>query len=210
MRREYNDQGRTLVGTFTDPLDAYYYWTESTSSHHAACPRRQILPPLLRQIVKEMRNYNAPGWLRAAADLDGYGPDAQQKIATHISDTISRFADDGEFHSFTIGGTDDSGRWVFIFAAGRNTTANRDHLEQYLTAKKHQQRADRAFGALLDSDGSLLMSAWLSHTPTADPEMDALARAMRLVPPDRAPSVIPPTLKAHHKRNKEKGRRRRR
>lgn len=204
MRREYNDQGRTLVGTFTDPLDAYYYSKEGTSSRSAGCPRRQDLPSPLRQIVDDMRSHDAPGWFRVGADIDSYAPEAQKKIATAIEHTLARHSQDGGFHTFTAGGTDDSGCWVFIFAVGQDTVSNRDHLERYLTAKNHQQRADRALGVLMDSSGSLLMTAWLSYPPSTDPGLDALARAMRLVPPHRAPNVAPPQAKASKKVKKRR------
>lgn len=45
QRRAYADQGRTLVGTFTDPLDAHYYYEDGTSSRPADCPRRAPMEP---------------------------------------------------------------------------------------------------------------------------------------------------------------------
>lgn len=196
MRREYRGQGRTQVGTLTDTLDAHYYWLEGTSSQTAECPRRNDPPPALLRLLDAMRDNNAPGWWRVAADLDGYSTRAQDDMCANITHTLARTAADGGFHTFTTGGTDDTGRWIYIFAAGPNTPGNRDHLQQYLTAKKHQDHADRALAVLMSSEGSPQMTLWLAHPPERDPDLDALARAMRLVPPDRAPSAIPPKARA--------------
>ena len=208
MRREYRDQGRTLVGTFTDPLDAYYYWTEGTSSQLADCPRRKELPSPLSQILDVMREQGSPGWLRAAADFDGYDPSTQEKLCANIFEVLAQHRRDGGFHTLATGGLDDSGRWVSIFAVAESIHAGREHLEQYLLAKKHNERADRLLGVLMSPGGGVLMTRWLSYPPSDDPKLDALARAMRLVPPDRAPRVLPAKTKpARSTKRKKKSRR---
>ncbi len=194
-RRQYADQGRTLVGTFTDSLDAHSYYEDGTSSQPADCPRREEMEPALQTLADSMSSDSAPGWLRAAADLDGYSAQAQRGIAENIIHTLGKSTRDGDFHTFTTGGMDDTGRWIFIFAAGPDTAANREHLRQYLRTKKHQDHADRGLAAFLEPDGKPRLTMWLAHQPEDDPELDALARAMRLIPPDRAPSAIPPKVK---------------
>lgn len=211
MRREYAEQGRTIVGTFTDPLDSHYYWLEGTSSRSVDCPRRGDPPDVLLRLVDTMRENNAPGWWRAGADLDGYSAKAQEQMAENITQMLALTNDDGQFHTFTTGGTDDTGRWILIFASGPVTPENCGHLEQYLAAKKHQDHADRALGALMNPDGSPNVTLWLAHPPEDDPALDALARAMRLIPADRAPSAIPPKAKARSRsKSKRRGARRRR
>ncbi|KJK11769.1 hypothetical protein UB45_10970 [Terrabacter sp. 28] len=196
MRKNYSQQGRTQVGTFTDPLDAHYYWLDGSSSQEAICPRRGDPPPLLHGLIDTMRRKAAPGWWRVGADLDGYSTRAQQQMAANIKDAIESSRRDGKFHTFTTGGTDDSGRWIYIFATGPDTRESRDHLQQYLAAKKHQEHADRALAAHLNADGSPRLTLWLAHPPENDSELDRLARRMRLIPPDRAPDSIPPKAKA--------------
>jgi hypothetical protein len=39
------------------------------------------------------------------------------------------------------------------------------------------------------------LTIWLAHPPEDDLELDALARAMRLISPDRAPNALPPKAK---------------
>lgn len=205
MRKEYRDQGRTIVGTMTDPLDAHYYYLDGSSSEPAECPRRAARPECLRKVTEAMANVGAPGWWRVGSDLDGYSTASQNQMAANIEATLASSRADGGFHTFTTGGTDDTGRWIYIFATGPDTSDNREHLEQYLRAKKHQDHADRALGVHLSESGSPGRTLWLAHPPEDDPELDALARAMRLIPPDRAPTAIPP--KAKPKRRRKRNRR---
>lgn len=205
QRRGYTQQGQTVVGTFTDPLDAYYYFEDGTSSRSADCPRREPMVPLLQIIFDSMAARSSPGWLRAAADADGYSSEAQTAIVRNIEATLSASAHDGSFHTFATGDFDDTGRWMYIFAGGADTATNRERLRQYLRAKKHQVRADRALGVLLAPDGQPRLTMWLAYKPTDDPELDALVESMRLIPPDRARSAPPPRVK-----KRARGRRKRR
>ena len=204
-RREYAEQGRTLVGTFTDPLDAYFYWTEGTSSEPAECPHRAPMPSILQSLVDDLRAAHAPGWLRMASDLDGFSATAQKDLAKRIDQLVAMTTRDAGFHTCAIGGGDDTGRWVMILATGPNSEPTRQHLELYLRAKKHSERADRAFGVLLDQGGKTVASTWLAHEHSEDPELDALVGQMRLQPPGVS-TVRPPTPRKPKARTRKKRR----
>jgi hypothetical protein len=208
-KKSYAEQGRTIVGTFTDDLDAWYYWREGSSSRSADPPRRDMAPDL-RQLTQRLREGQEPGWLRMSADLDGLSSKAQEDLADTISTIRRRTARDGGFHTCGLEGADDSGRWLLVAATGPDTPRTREHLHAYLTAKKHHDRADRAMAILLDADGDPRMTFWLSHPLRPDPELDHLARAMGLPPADRAPRVLPPKAKRPQKRRPTKKRRPRR
>lgn len=209
MRSEYASQGRTLVGTLTDPLDAYYYWKSGLSSEPAQLPARCAMPLEITRIVDAMRLSGSSGWLRAASDLDGYSRLAQDKIAASIREIERQTRNDLRFHSVASGGVDESGSWIFIFATSPSTPENLQSLEEYLVVKKHQMQADRALGVLLSASGRPEVSIWLSHPPTADPELDKLVKIMRLVPADRAPRVVPPHVRKPRRRKAAKKRRKR-
>lgn len=204
-RRRYEEQGRVVVGTFTDRLDAWYYWREGSSSRPIDNPTRHTQPEIA-QITDHLKLADAPGWWRTAADINSYGPAALKAIAGHIREANSRTKQDGKFHSYTMGGGDDTGRWVLIFGTGHDTPRTREHLDKYLAAKKHSEWADRALAVLLNRAGAPVYSRWLSYPRQDDPELDRLARTMRLVPPDRAPRAIPPSAKQQAKRKRKKKR----
>lgn len=205
IRREYAEQGRTIVGTFTDPLDAYFYWAEGISSQPAECPHRAAMPARLQRLVDTMREVHAPGWLRLASDLDGYAAQAQDDIAQYIEQGIAMTERDHQMHTYAIRGCDDTGRWIHIFATGSNSDSNRQRLQQYLRAKKHQERADRAFGVLLNQRGEPMVTLWLAHEPEEDRELTELARQMQLRPPGF--SSVPATVKRRRKSSRRRRRR---
>lgn len=193
-RRRYAEQGRTVVGTFTDDLDAWYYGQEGSSSRTAPRPRR-TMDPQLRMLSDGLRDAEAPGWWRIGADLDDLAEQAQHRLAEAMRLTISRAQADGRFHSSATGGRGDTGGWLLIVAAADDTPDTRTHLRDYLAAKKHQDGAERALGVLLNHDGSPRLTLWYDHPPEPDPELDRLAGEMRLVPPDRMPRVLPPHVR---------------
>lgn len=78
---------------------------------------------------------------------------------------------------------------------GPDTPANREQLDLYVRAKKHLEHANRPLGAFLNTHGTPRLTIWLAHPPEDDLELDALARAMRLISPDRAPNALPPKAK---------------
>ncbi|QCB95036.1 hypothetical protein [Cellulomonas shaoxiangyii] len=209
-RRTYANQGRTVVGTFTDPLDAWFYYREGSSSALVGRPMRDG-NEFVRTIIDQMTEQGAPGWWRSGADLDGYSAHAQEDLSKYVLGMLSMSARDGQFHTYATGGTDDSGRWLFIFASGPDTAENREHLSLYLRAKKHQERADRAMAFFLRRDGKPRLTVWMPDPPLPDSALDQLAREMKLVPPDRTPRAVPPHAKpgAQPARRKRSKRRRR-
>ena len=207
-RRTYAEQGRTVVGTFTDPLDAWFYHREGNSSAPAGRPTRDS-NEFVRGLIDQMTANAAPGWWRTSADLGGYSARAQQVLSDNAVGALRLSARDGQFHTYTTGGTNDQGRWLFIFATGPDTPKNRAHLSLYLRAKKHQEQADRAMAFFLRPDGKPGLTLWMPDRPSADPELDRLAREMRLVPPDRTPRVVPPHAKPGAARRARSKRRKR-
>ncbi len=204
-RREYAAQGRTLIGTFTDSLDAFFYWTEGTSSEPAECPHRAPMPSILQNLVDDLRAAHAPGWLRMAGDLDCLSAVAQKDVVRRVAQLLAMTRRDAGSHTCAIGGCDDTGRWVMILATGPNSEPTRQHLELYLRAKKHSERADRAFGVLLDQGGKPVASTWLAHEHSEDPELDALVHQMHLQPPGVS-TVRPPTRREPKARRRKKRR----
>lgn len=158
-RRRYADQGRTDVGTFTDDLDAWCYAQEGSSSRAAPRPRRSM-NPLLQVFSDRLREAEAPGWWRTGSDLDGLADQAQHRLADGMRLTIPRARANGQFHTFTTSGSGDTGGWLLILAVADDTPESRNHLRDYLIAKKPQDSADRALGAMVNPDGSPWLTLW--------------------------------------------------
>ena len=202
-RRRYNEQGRVMVGTFTDELDAWFYSNEGSSSAVAQRPLR-LVEPAFERVTQHLKAIEAPGWWRFAADINAFSAQRLHVLAGNLLEAHERTRVDGRLHMVTISGTDDDGRGVYVFATGPNTKAIRDRLETYLAAKKHQEWGDRAMAVLLDADGIPVWSLWSAHPRVENPHLDALARQMRLIPPDRAPRAIPPSAKKRARNSRKK------
>ena len=203
-RKEYWNQGATIIHTLTDPLDAYMYWKQGIRDAPAPRPDRKDLPGALRDVAVTMSDQGIGGWLRAAADMDGYSSETLRAILQCINTAITMHSQDGQFHTASFGGMDDTGRWVMIFAAGFENESSRIRMRSYLAAKKHSDGSDRALGVLFDRSRIPVTVAWLEGTVTDDSGLDALARKMGLVPPDRAPRCVPPKPKKRSKRSKRR------
>lgn len=192
-----------MVGTFTDELDAWFYSTEGSSSAVAQRPLR-LVEPAFERITQHLKAIEAPGWWRFAADINAFSAQRLHVLAGNLFEAHERTRVDGRLHMVTISGTDDDGRGVYAFATGPDTKAIRDRLETYVSVKKHQEWADRAMAVLLDAGGIPIWGLWSAHPRVDDPDLDALARRMRLVPPDRAPRAIPPSAKKRARNSRKK------
>lgn len=208
-RRRYEEQGRVLVGTFTDELDAWLYFKEGSSSAVAQRPLR-LLEPMFERITQHLKGIEAPGWWRFAADINAFSTQRLHVLAGNLLAAHERTRADDRLHMVTISGTDDDGRGVYVFATGPNTKRVRERLQNYLSVKKHQEWADRAMVVLLNTHGIPVWSLWLSHPRVDDPYLDAQARQMRLIPPERAPRAIPPSIKKQRPQRQNRKRRKRR
>jgi len=81
-------------------------------------------------------------------------------------------------------------------------------LHTYMSAKKHQVKADRAFGLLFDEHANLGHVICMNAPHTDDPELDALAEEVQLQPvgddacPPTPPSARRPTRRLRGSRKK--------
>lgn len=92
-------------------------------------------------------------------------------------------------------------RHASTYAIGPNSDVGRYNLQQCVRAKKHQERADRTLGVLLDQRGEPMIAMWLAHEPDEDPGLDELARQMRLRLPGFS-SLRPPAAKRRKSRKR--------
>ena len=67
-KKHLRDARPTLVGTHTDPLDAWVYGTEGTRPFETSKPTFNT-HPAAAQIVDFLATDRKPGWFRFGADL---------------------------------------------------------------------------------------------------------------------------------------------
>lgn len=209
--RAYEEQGTTVILTLTDPLDAYVYSRQIGKPNGAARPERPPLLPPLDALASVLQRSGAGAGLRACSDLDQLSAEAQAALAKNIKYMQELHRQDRELHTLTQVTQDDKGRFLNVFAISATPEKARGELLTYAEARKHVSDADRALVVLLDSGHHPHLVAWMEGEEHEDLQLDALARAMRLLPDDRAPRAVPPRARTTGKparRPKKKPKRR--
>ncbi len=208
------DARPTIIGTHTDPLDAWMYWIEGTSPHEADKPVLNTYPAA-EEIVDFLADAPKPGWLRFGADLLGLAGAAQKRLVASLRDIANQTRVDGQRH--TLGFTY-AGLWghPMFFAATQPRDQTRgealEMLRTYMAAKKHQLRADRSLGLLLDHRRQIVGTVYMNDAPEDDPDLDSLGDAIGLMSIEESHRPTPPSARraTHQLRGqRKKGRRRR-
>ncbi len=194
-RRQHQQDARpTIVGTHTDPLDAWMYWTEGTSPYEVAKPEFNM-HPAAREIVDFLADGRKPGWLRFGADLLGLAGTAQKQMGGSLRELASKTRADGRWHSIACGY---AGPWGYpvLFAGSVPGGCTRgeaiDRLRMYMAAKKHQMRSDRSMGLLLDQHRQIVATIYMNDAAGDDPDLDELGRALCLRPAGEGYRPVPP------------------
>jgi hypothetical protein len=172
----------TLVGTFTDPLDAWMYWVEGSSPHEVTKPVFDV-DRELADLVDFLSDGLKPGWLRIGADLLGLNGRAQRKMMADIRRLADRTRADSRPHSLTMGFAGIGGFMTFFvwtLPAGADRELEADRLYTYMLTKRHQVRSDRTLGLLVSHQGRIEMTMYMNDLPGDDDDLDALGAAIGL------------------------------
>jgi hypothetical protein len=183
LRRRHDlDSRPTLVGTLTDPLDAWVYRIEGTNPFDAPKPCLNS-DAGIAEIVDFLADGKKPGWLRFGADLLGLSGQAQVQLRRCIRDMVRLTKSDGCYHEVVQGF---AGTWGYpTFFAGSvpnsySLDAAKDRLRIYIIAKKHQLQSDRSLGLLLNEHRKIVFVSYANNNPSADSELDELGEATGL------------------------------
>lgn len=193
-RRRRADEHPVHLLSLTDPLDAWYAYQLQIGP---PVPRPEFnANPDLVVLVDQLSKAGRPGWLAIGALLlEGSEKTAAQYVAA--TDQVSRqVRRDGHHHTVCyIGGASRLGSHALIWGSfPTSTTAAqaRQHLYDYVTAKKHQLQLTRGIAFVIDPrTGSCIDTVYDNRRPGPDDELATLGR-MRLKEPARMPRSAPP------------------
>jgi hypothetical protein len=191
------DARPTIVGTHTDPLDAWMYWTEGTSPNEVGKPVFNT-HPAAQEIVDFLADGRKPGWLRFGADLLGLAGTAQKKLGDSLRDMVDKARADGRWHSIVYSY---AGLWdhptLFASTEPRNQARGEamERLRAYMAAKKHQMRSDRSLGLLLNRRREIVGTIYMNDTPADDPGLDSLGKAIGLMSIEESHRPVPPSAR---------------
>lgn len=196
-KQHLRDARPTVVGTHTDPLDAWMYWTEGTSPYEAEKPEFNT-HPAARDIVDFLTDGRKPGWFRFGADLLGLAGTAQKKLGDFLRRLVDQSKSDDKWHSMVQGY---AGSWGYpmLFAGTAPPSHTHDEsvtkLYSYMAAKKHRMKADRSLGLMLNNQREIVHVIYLNGLPTDDSELDALGETIGLRPAGEPGQTIPPSAR---------------
>jgi hypothetical protein len=212
-KKHQQDARSTIVGTHTDPLDAWMYSTEGTSPYQTDKPAFNT-HPAAQKIVDFLADGRKPGWFRFGADLLSLAGTAQKKLGDSLRELVNKSRGDHRWHSIVYGY---AGTWGYpmLFAGTKPRSHTRDQaaekLRTYMTAKKQQQHSDRSLGLLLDEHRKIIHVIYMNDPPTDNPKLDALGTAIGLRPIEESHRPLPPSARraTHQLRGHRKHKRRR-
>jgi len=200
-RALYAKQADTIrVDVHTDPLDA---WVESRNHPDAEPKPTFTSDPGVLEIVDFLADGHKPGWLRFGADLLNLASGTQRKVVSALKQVAKQTRQDKLHHSFAIGF---AGAWGFPILFGYTRAKSvplaeaLEGLDAYMIAKKHQMKADRALGILIDDGGQIRAVRYANDPYEPDADLDALVKEMQLIPPGRMGRALPPSAKRPTKR----------
>jgi hypothetical protein len=190
-RRQHEQDARpTIVGTHTDPLDAWMYWIEGTNPEEAIKPTFNTHQSA-RRIVDFLADGRKPGWLRFGADLPGLAGQAQKELGDNLQTLAKRTRTDHQWHTLVQGY---AGLWGYptVFAGSAPRDLPRatavESLHTYMSAKRYQLQSDRSLGLVLDEDGDIVHVLYANDHLASSPDLDELVTAMGLHPVGSSPT----------------------
>lgn len=182
-----------MLGSHTDPLDAWYMYTHGNRTEPAPRPEYKA-EPKIRQIVDSLAAAGRPGWLSIGAALLDRDSADQKRIVESIDEALERTRDDGMNHTACVVGSGpaaETSTLVFSIAQdASNADAEMDGLVGYVTAKKHQTQSAIGAGLMFDLTEPNVpkRSFYDNRTPAPDSELDQLVETYNLQPLDTSES----------------------
>lgn len=202
--------------THTDPLDAWVYFQEGSSTEVAPKPVFESMPAV-NELVNFLQEDRKPGWFRFCADLLNLAGEAQQSVGEMVQHLVSKTAGDGLHHNSVMAF---AGAWgfptLFMGTKPRSMSVQEAsrRLAIYGIAKKYQVKSDRALMVIFDEEKRVRSVRYDNSSPNEDRQLDDAVVAMGLTLPAVMGRPVPPSarratvrLNPGKKRKRKRGRR---
>lgn len=217
-RRRFRESAMpTRVMTHTDPLDAWVYFREGSSTEEAPKPVFEAMTSV-NELVDFLQDGRKPGWFRFSSDLLNLAEEGQESVGEMIEQLVAKTADDGLHHNSLM---TFAGAWGYptLFMGtkpkGMSDQEASRRLAIYGFTKKHQIKSDRALMVIFDEQAQVRSIRYDNSLPAENKELDDAAVEMGLIPSAVMGRPVPPSARRATKRlnpskkSKGAGRRRR-
>jgi len=166
--RRFAEQEAGIVDSHTGPLDAWYESQLDPDRPQTDKPQLAADERLL-ELVDQITQTDAPGWLATTTWLLEGSGDAQRKMGRYATKLARMVRQDGEGHSLTHLMGEPSGKHVLLvwICLGRRESVDQaaSRSLRYLRAKKHQMGAYQAACMLFDRSGKHLLRLLYDNRP---------------------------------------------
>jgi hypothetical protein len=185
----------TRVMTHTDPLDAWVYFQEGSSTEVAPKPLFDAMPAV-NELVDFLQDDRKPGWFRFSADLLNLGEEGQESIAEMVQRLVSTTETDGLHHNSLM---TFAGAWGYptLFMGTKPRAMSVQEVSRRLAiyglTKKHQIKSDRALMVIFDEAKRVRSIRYDNRRPEESSELDDAAVEMGLIPPAVMGHPTPPS-----------------
>lgn len=207
--RRRKQQGRSIIASRTDPLDAWHYAELDPERPRVEKPTLTGSP--MTTFVDELRTRGTFGWLSTGATLLSASTKSQADMARIPGKLLASPDPNGRERTHTVPiGTRLSNAWLLVWMtkpAHQTLTDIARLASDYLRAKKYQLKFNRGAAFILDQETKELVEVVYDGTlPTPDAEMDRAI--VGLFPPDKMSAPRPPARKPTNRSKKRKRKRR--
>ncbi|WP_110590413.1 preprotein translocase subunit SecA [Microbacterium suaedae] len=207
--RRRKQQGRSIIASRTDPLDAWHYSELDPERPRTEKPTLTGSPMIA--FVDELRTRGAFGWLSTGATLLSASTKSQADMARIPGKLLASPDPNGRERTQAVPiGTRLSNAWLLVWItkpAHHTLTDIAELASNYLRAKKYQLKFSRGAAFIFDQETKELVEVVYDGTiPAPDPEMDRAIAG--LFPPDKVSPPRPSERKPATRRKNKKRRRR--
>lgn len=195
-QERFDDQPPVLVGTLTDPLDAWFYFQEGQAERKASKPSRHEAD-WIEEFLRAAETIKSPGWIRTGADMVSLSPDEQRKRGDTLRYQFREARRLGIERSVTMHAVGDQGPWLLAVIID---PASSQAAREYVRAKKYQMKADRSMLLVYRPNGRLVGSVYDDEPWERSDERDEEVAALPLFSLEASFRPVPPSARRATKR----------
>jgi hypothetical protein len=132
---DFGDATNVSLGTFTDPLDHYYFWKEGIRKTPAPRPSPRVDKAFL-QFIQTLDDSGLPGRLNALLMLLDVGGASREQWIEGVSATRRRVKRDKQDHDFSAAGAPGSNQGITYVCTPRPNSFSSERLSAYIRSKR--------------------------------------------------------------------------
>jgi hypothetical protein len=155
--KDFGEVDNVMLGSFTEPLDDYYFYSVGYRNKPASKPAPKVERPM-QAFVNSLERSQRDGWLEAALIAIGLGGKSRGEWLRLLERAKKKGRKDGRLHDLSFADSPGGGWGLTTFVAPEWSSQRREQLTAYVREKRRQHRVEAWYGVGIPlQDGG---SAW--------------------------------------------------